>query len=39
MSIEQFVNAVDTAANKLPYMEDLPRQVKGEMDDLNNTKL
>ena len=39
MSIEQVVNAVDTAANKLPYMEDLHRQVKEEVDDLKDRKL
>ena len=39
MSIEQVVNAVDTAANKLPYMEDLHRQVKEEVNKLRGEKL
>jgi hypothetical protein len=34
MSIEQIVNAVDTAIHKLPYMESLYKQVKYEIDKL-----
>jgi hypothetical protein len=36
MSIEQVINAVNAAANKLPYMEDLYRQVKEEVDNLKD---
>ena len=39
MSMDQVVNAVDTAANKLPYMEDLHRQVKEEVNKLRGEKL
>jgi hypothetical protein len=39
MNIEQVVNAVDTAANRLPYMEDLYRQAKEEVDNLKDRKL
>jgi predicted transcriptional regulator len=34
MSIEKVVNAVDIAANKLPYMESLYKQLKDEVDKL-----
>ena len=35
MSIEKVVNAVDIAADKLPYMESLYKQVKDEVDKCN----
>lgn len=34
MSIDQVVNVVDTAANKLPYIESLYEQAKEEVDNL-----
>jgi hypothetical protein len=37
MSIEKGVNAVDIAADKLPYMEDLYGQVKDEVDNMQRT--
>jgi hypothetical protein len=39
MSIEQVVNTVDTAANKLPYIESLYEQAKDEVDNLKDRKL
>jgi hypothetical protein len=39
MGIDQVVNAVDTSANKLPYMEDLHRQIKEEVNKLRGEKL
>jgi hypothetical protein len=39
MSIDQIVNAVDTAANKLPYIESLYEQAKEEVDNLRDRKL
>jgi hypothetical protein len=38
MSIKQVVNAVDTAINKLPYMEGLYNQLKDELDKMQSTK-
>jgi hypothetical protein len=38
MSIEKGVNAVDIAADKLPYMEDLYGQVKDEVDNMQRTR-
>ena len=37
MTIEQVVNAVDIAIHKLPYMESLYKQLKDEVDKLQNT--
>jgi AraC-like DNA-binding protein len=37
MSIEQVVNAADIAANKLPYMESLYGQAKGEAEKMQRT--
>ena len=37
MSIDQVVNAVDIAANRLPYMEDLYKQTKDEVDKMHRT--
>jgi hypothetical protein len=38
MTIEQLVNAVDIAIHKLPYMEDLYKQVTREVDELQRTR-
>jgi predicted HTH domain antitoxin len=38
MSIEQVVNAVNIAANKLPYMESLYEQVKEQVDNMQRTR-
>jgi copper chaperone CopZ len=38
MSIEQVVNAVDTAIHKLPYMESLYRQIKDQVKKLQYTR-
>jgi midasin (ATPase involved in ribosome maturation) len=38
MSIEQVVNAVDTAIHKLPYMESLYEQVKEQIDKMQRTR-
>jgi DNA repair ATPase RecN len=38
MTIEQLVNAVDIAIHKLPYMEDLYKQVTHEVDKLQSTR-
>jgi gas vesicle protein len=38
MSIEQVVNVVDIAANKLPYMESLYSQAKDEVDNMQRTR-
>jgi hypothetical protein len=38
MSIEQVVNAVDIAIHKLPYMENLYRQIKDEVNKLQYTR-
>jgi hypothetical protein len=38
MTIEQVVNAVDTAIYKLPYMENLYRQIKDEVDKIQYTR-
>ncbi len=37
MSIEQVVNAVDTAIHKLPYMENLYKQAKDEAENMQRT--
>jgi gas vesicle protein len=39
MSIEQLVNVVDIAANKLPHMESLYTQAKEEVDKMQRTML
>jgi hypothetical protein len=38
MTIEQVVNTVDIAANKLPYMESLYGQVKDQVDKMQRTR-
>jgi hypothetical protein len=37
MTVEQVVNAVEIAIHKLPYMESLYKQLKDEVDKLQNT--
>ena len=38
MSIEQVVNAVDTAIHKLPYMENLYEQVTDQVEKMQRTR-
>jgi septal ring factor EnvC (AmiA/AmiB activator) len=38
MSIEQGINAVDIAVNRLPYMESLYEQVKDQVDKMQRTR-
>jgi hypothetical protein len=38
IGIKQVINAVDIAANKLPYMENIYRQLKDEVDNLQRIR-